>query len=126
MATSDLASWRALRDYLRCDVLRLPSAVRPRDMGFRVDLFSAPAEAYNTACHGNCCVYFASKVAGGKPDKEQTRQDAMSLFGCVDMSSNKVNVLLFTEQAYGVCISNENGCGDCFDDKDFSGGCANC
>ncbi|KAJ7829301.1 hypothetical protein B0H14DRAFT_3873108 [Mycena olivaceomarginata] len=55
------------------------------------DLFGAPAEAYNTACHGNCCVYFASKT-GGKPDKEQTRQDASG----------------------------------CLDDKDFSGGCANC
>ncbi|KAJ6565845.1 hypothetical protein DFH09DRAFT_1314630 [Mycena vulgaris] len=89
------------------------------------DLFAAPAVAYNTACHGNCCVYFASKT-GGKPDKEKTRQDALSLLGCADQSKNKINGLLFTEQAYGVCISNGKGCGDCFDDKDFSGGCANC
>ncbi|KAJ7261644.1 hypothetical protein C8J57DRAFT_1071947, partial [Mycena rebaudengoi] len=27
------------------------------------DLFSAPAVAYNTACYGHCCVYFASKLA---------------------------------------------------------------
>ncbi|KAJ6469664.1 hypothetical protein DFH09DRAFT_1254042 [Mycena vulgaris] len=60
------------------------------------DLFAAPAVAYNTACHGNCC------------------------------SKNKINGLLFTEQTYGIFISNGKGCGDCFDDKDFSGGCANC
>ncbi|KAJ6565675.1 hypothetical protein B0H10DRAFT_2359153 [Mycena sp. CBHHK59/15] len=90
------------------------------------DLFGTPATAYNTACHGNCCVYFASKVAGGKPDKEKTRQDAISLFGCADTKVNKINGMVYTEQAYGVCISNGQGCGDCFDDKDFSGGCANC
>ncbi|KAJ7460172.1 hypothetical protein FB451DRAFT_1500440 [Mycena latifolia] len=89
------------------------------------DIFGAPATAYNTACHGNCCVYFASKT-GGQPDKEQTRQDAISLFGCADISANKVNALRFAEQGYGVCLSDGNGCGDCFDDKDFSGGCANC
>lgn len=108
------------------------------------DLFSAPAVAYNTACHGNCCVYYASKVAGGKPDKGKTLQDAASLMGCADTAKNKINGMLYTEQAYGVCISNGNGCGDCFgesglprrrfscradlsaDDKDFSGGCGNC
>ncbi|KAJ6572420.1 hypothetical protein DFH09DRAFT_1246816 [Mycena vulgaris] len=89
------------------------------------DLFGARAVAYNTACHGNCCVYYASKT-GGKPDKEKTRQDAMSLFGCADKGKNKVNALLFTEQAYGVCLSDGKGCGDCFDDGDFSGGCGNC
>ncbi|KAJ7880078.1 hypothetical protein B0H13DRAFT_1886777 [Mycena leptocephala] len=89
------------------------------------DIFGAPATAYNTACHGNCCVYFASKT-GGMPDEEQTRQDAMGLFGCADMAVNKINAMVFKEQAYGVCISDGNGCGDCFDDKDFSGGCANC
>lgn len=69
--------------------------------------------AYNTACHGNCCVYFTSKT-DGKPDKEQTRLDASSLLGCADKANNKINGLLFTETAYGVCISNGNGCGDCF------------
>jgi hypothetical protein len=71
------------------------------------------APAYNTACHGNCCVYFASKT-GRKPDREQTRRDAIGLFGCADVSVNKINAMVFTEQAYGVCISNGNGCGDCF------------
>ncbi|KAJ7913625.1 hypothetical protein B0H13DRAFT_1612376 [Mycena leptocephala] len=90
------------------------------------DLFGAPAVAYNTACHGNCCVYYASKVAGSKPDKGKTLQDAASLMGCADTAKNKINGMLNTEQAYGVCISNGNGCGDCFDDGDFGGGCANC
>jgi hypothetical protein len=67
----------------------------------------------SAACHGNCCVYFASKT-GRKPDGEQTWRGAMGLFGCADMSANKINVMVFTEQAYGVCISNGDGCGDCF------------
>jgi hypothetical protein len=48
------------------------------------------------------------------PDEEQTRQDAMGLFGCADMAVNKINAMVFKEQAYGVCISDGNGCGDCF------------
>ncbi|KAJ7705239.1 hypothetical protein B0H14DRAFT_3645634 [Mycena olivaceomarginata] len=95
----------------------------------------------SAACHGNCCVYFASKT-GRKPDREQTRRDAMELFGCADMSVNKINVMVFAEQAYGVCVSNGDGCGDCFgysflgrlakmgdvlpDDQDFIGRCITC
>ncbi|KAJ7486540.1 hypothetical protein FB451DRAFT_1391455 [Mycena latifolia] len=95
--------------------------------------FHFPALAYNTACHNNCCVYFASKTQTDNkpdltPDKEQTRQDAMSLFGCADKSKNKINAMVFKSQGYGVCLSNGNGCGDCFDDDDFKGnqGCPTC
>ncbi|KAJ7323553.1 hypothetical protein DFH08DRAFT_1029127 [Mycena albidolilacea] len=95
----------------------------------------------SAACHGNCCVYFAPKT-DHKPDREQTRRNAMELFGCADMSVNKFTAMVFTEQAYGLCISNGNGCGDCFgysflgrlvkmgdvltDDRDFSGRCSTC
>ncbi|EKM50428.1 uncharacterized protein PHACADRAFT_166109 [Phanerochaete carnosa HHB-10118-sp] len=73
--------------------------------------------AYNTACHGNCCIYYASMV-GNTPNEAQTRADAQGLLG--------INGLDFFEDGRGVCISNGNGCGDCFDDADFSGGCAIC
>jgi hypothetical protein len=76
------------------------------------------------------------------PDKEQTRQDAMGLFGCADTAKNKINAMVFKDDGYGVCLSNGNGCSDCFgesgcginqtrvdfctDDKDFSGHCSKC
>ncbi|KAJ6610587.1 hypothetical protein B0H10DRAFT_2224855 [Mycena sp. CBHHK59/15] len=39
---------------------------------------------------------------------------------------SKINGMVYTEQAYGVRILNGQGCGDWFDNKDFSGGCTNC
>ncbi|KAJ7925594.1 hypothetical protein B0H13DRAFT_2229619 [Mycena leptocephala] len=93
------------------------------------NIFHFPAMAYNTACHGNCCVYWAASYGGSGPtvpDKEQTRQDAMGLFGCADTAKNKINAMVFKDDGYGVCLSNGNGCSDCFDDKDFSGHCSKC
>ncbi|GJE91142.1 hypothetical protein PsYK624_072910 [Phanerochaete sordida] len=81
--------------------------------------------AYNTACHGNCCIYYASMV-GHTPDEAQTRADAQGLLGCADTAKNSINGLDFFDDGRGVCISDGNGCGDCFDDADFSGGCAIC
>lgn len=58
-------------------------------------------------------MYYASHV-GNKPDKETVRNDAAGLFGCADLSVNKVNAMVFKENGDGVCISNGDGCGDCF------------
>jgi hypothetical protein len=85
-----------------------------------------------------------SKI-GDKPDKEQTRLDAMGMLGCADHTVNKINIMVFKEQVYGVCLLNGNDCGDCFgqlgitsvvdeahvcaddqDDQDFGGGCTSC
>ncbi|GJE91140.1 hypothetical protein PsYK624_072890 [Phanerochaete sordida] len=82
-------------------------------------------KAYNTACHGNCCIYYASMV-GHTPDKGQTRADAQGLLGCADTDKDAVNGLDFFDDGRGVCISDGSGCGDCFDDADFSGGCSIC
>lgn len=79
------------------------------------------AVAYNTACHGNCCVYWASSSQEGSPDKDTTRANAQGLLGCADRDVNKINGLdHFKSQGYGVCISDGSGCGDCFDDADFA------
>ncbi|CAL1706547.1 unnamed protein product [Somion occarium] len=75
------------------------------------------AVAHNVACHGNCCVYVARS---DNPDKEQTRTEAQGLLGCGDTGANKINGLDFFADRHGVCLSNGNGCGDCFDDSDFA------
>ncbi|EIM91785.1 uncharacterized protein STEHIDRAFT_151145 [Stereum hirsutum FP-91666 SS1] len=84
-------------------------------------------KAQNVACHGNCCVYVAD---GGAKNfqfvSETIRNEAAGLLGCGDTSKDKINGLDFFEDGHGTCISNGNGCGDCFDDSDFSGGCQIC
>ncbi|KAJ7598833.1 hypothetical protein C8J56DRAFT_1092710 [Mycena floridula] len=79
------------------------------------------AEAFNVACHGNCCVYVA-RVAAADLDgkKEQIRNEAAGLFGCGDPSVDKVNAMQEFDDKHGTCISNGDGCGDCFDDADFA------
>ncbi|KAF9455992.1 hypothetical protein BDZ94DRAFT_1315615 [Collybia nuda] len=77
--------------------------------------------AHNVGClgGGNCCVY----VAGVDPNtlgKEQARTEAQGLLGCADTGKNLVNALQTFSDGHGVCISNGHGCGDCFDDSDFS------
>ncbi|CAA7259340.1 unnamed protein product [Cyclocybe aegerita] len=77
--------------------------------------------AYNTACRGECCVYYASGDSdeGPVPNAETIRSRAAGLLGCGDTGSNKVNALGVAGDGSGVCISNGDGCGDCFDDSDF-------
>ncbi|ORX36082.1 hypothetical protein BD324DRAFT_630088 [Kockovaella imperatae] len=77
-----------------------------------------PAEAYNVACHGNCCVYVAG-YAANQIDKYFTQEQAQGLLGCGDTANNKINALQ-TFDDHGVCISSGDGCGDCFDDSDFT------
>ncbi|KIJ42251.1 hypothetical protein M422DRAFT_254658 [Sphaerobolus stellatus SS14] len=72
--------------------------------------------AYNVACHGNCCAY----LARGTPNRDTTRNEAASLLGCGDTQNNKINELVAFQDGHGVCLSNGNGCGDCFDDSDFN------
>ncbi|KAJ6565676.1 hypothetical protein B0H10DRAFT_2112658 [Mycena sp. CBHHK59/15] len=82
-------------------------------------------KAYNVACHGNCCAYY-SPYPNTDPtfDQEITRQRAQSLLGCGDAKVNKINGLEITRaDKSGVCLSNGNGCGDCFDDSDFASTC---
>ncbi|KAI5474418.1 hypothetical protein MNV49_003359 [Pseudohyphozyma bogoriensis] len=75
--------------------------------------------AYNMACHGNCCVYAAGRASGVDYDKYTTQSEAAGLLGCGDASSDQINALqTFTD--HGICISDGNGCGDCFDDSDFT------
>ncbi|KAF5346645.1 hypothetical protein D9758_013193 [Tetrapyrgos nigripes] len=99
------------------------------------------AAAYNVACHGQCqesfsahsgsqadqffptigCVYVARMPQDSlKDNSDLIREQAAGLFGCADTSKNKVNVMTQLSNKIGVCISNGNGCGDCFDDSDFS------
>ncbi|KAJ7874863.1 hypothetical protein B0H13DRAFT_2348434 [Mycena leptocephala] len=83
-------------------------------------------EAYNVACHGNCCAYYSPYPGRSATlDQEITRQRAASLLGCGDTDVNKINGLEIAEaDRSGVCLSNGNGCGDCFDDNDFESSCA--
>ncbi|KAJ6567932.1 hypothetical protein DFH09DRAFT_437531 [Mycena vulgaris] len=82
-------------------------------------------EAYNVACHGNCCAYYGPYPGRSATfDQELIRQRAASLLGCGDASVNKINGLEITRaDASGVCLSNGDGCGDCFDDNDFASTC---
>ncbi|KAJ7327880.1 hypothetical protein DFH08DRAFT_967672 [Mycena albidolilacea] len=83
-------------------------------------------EAFNVACHGNCCAYYSAYP--GRPstlDSEITRQRAASLLGCGATNVNKINGLEIAKaDKSGVCLSNGDGCGDCFDDNDFASSCA--
>ncbi|KAL8278711.1 hypothetical protein RQP46_008780 [Phenoliferia psychrophenolica] len=53
-------------------------------------------------------------------DRETTRLRAQALFGCGSVDANKINVLGIFDTNVGVCISDGNGCGDCFEDSDFA------
>ncbi|KAJ7664085.1 hypothetical protein B0H17DRAFT_1336823 [Mycena rosella] len=81
--------------------------------------------AYNVACHGNCCTYFS--IPGGNfpntLDRDSIRNRAASLLGCGDSGKNKINGLQVASgpDNSGVCLSNGDGCGDCFDNSDFTG-----
>ncbi|GJE91170.1 hypothetical protein PsYK624_073190 [Phanerochaete sordida] len=78
-------------------------------------------DAYNVACHGNCCVYYANGFRTTPNfDSESIRSRAASLMGCGDTAKNSINALQVTPvDGSGVCLSDGNGCGDCFDDSDF-------
>ncbi|KAJ7926363.1 hypothetical protein B0H13DRAFT_1599678, partial [Mycena leptocephala] len=76
--------------------------------------------AYNVACHGNCCVYVARVDESDLPGmRDQIRNEAAGLFGCADGSVNKINGMQqFNDKFnHGTCISDGNGCGDCFDGR---------
>ncbi|KAJ7309307.1 hypothetical protein DFH08DRAFT_974785 [Mycena albidolilacea] len=83
-------------------------------------------KAYNVACHGNCCAYYSPYPGRSATlDQEITRQRAASLLGCGATDVNKINGLEIAEaDRSGVCLSNGDGCGDCFDDNDFEASCA--
>ncbi|KZV98981.1 hypothetical protein EXIGLDRAFT_831762 [Exidia glandulosa HHB12029] len=85
--------------------------------------FNAPA--YNVACHGNCCAYYAPGFrTTANFDENSLRDRAASLLGCGDTDKNSINGLtVATIDGSGVCLSNGDGCGDCFDDSDFFGTC---
>ncbi|EIM91784.1 uncharacterized protein STEHIDRAFT_151144 [Stereum hirsutum FP-91666 SS1] len=78
--------------------------------------------AYNVACHGNCCAYYAAgSHTTASVDSTTVRERAASLLGCGDTKTNKINGLeVAVGDGSGVCLSNGNGCGDCFDDRDFT------
>ncbi|KAL0580887.1 hypothetical protein V5O48_001080 [Marasmius crinis-equi] len=82
-------------------------------------------DAFNVACHGNCCVYaagdnaFESPTGGFVPDRDRTFEEAGGLLGCGDPGSNKINVMQSFSDGHAVCLSDGSGCGDCFDDADY-------
>ncbi|KAJ7268479.1 hypothetical protein C8J57DRAFT_1325237 [Mycena rebaudengoi] len=75
--------------------------------------------AWNVACSGNCCVYVAGYGSGGEIDKNKIKGQAQGLMGCADKSSGRINAMQQFDDFTGVCISDRNGCSDCFDDSDF-------
>ncbi|PWN88748.1 hypothetical protein FA10DRAFT_172357 [Acaromyces ingoldii] len=83
-------------------------------------------DAYNVACHGDCCVYAAGDNAFEDPqggftlDRDRFYEEAGGLLGCADASKNKVNGLQNFSDGHHICISNGDGCGDCFDDADYT------
>ncbi|GJE91139.1 hypothetical protein PsYK624_072880 [Phanerochaete sordida] len=79
-------------------------------------------EAYNVACHGNCCAYYANGFRTQPNfDSDSIRSRAASLLGCGDTDKDSINGLQVTPvDGSGVCLSDGNGCGDCFDDSDFA------
>ena len=74
-------------------------------------------KAYNVACHGNCCAYYANGFRTQPNfDSDSIRSRAASLLGCGDSDKNSINGLQVTPvDGSGVCLSDGNGCGDCFD-----------
>jgi hypothetical protein len=73
--------------------------------------------AWNVACSGNCCVYVAGYGSGSEIDKSKIKGQAQGLMGCADKSSGRINAMQQFDDFTGVCISDRNGCGDCFDGK---------
>ncbi|KZV97020.1 hypothetical protein EXIGLDRAFT_704321 [Exidia glandulosa HHB12029] len=66
--------------------------------------------ASNTACSGNCCVYYATGTTDNSvPDQETVRQRAIGLLGCGATDVNKVNALGVAADGSGVCLSNGDG-----------------
>ncbi|KAJ6610586.1 hypothetical protein B0H10DRAFT_2059586, partial [Mycena sp. CBHHK59/15] len=82
-------------------------------------------KAYNVTCHVNCCAYYLPYPNTDPTfNQEITCQHAQSLLGCGDAKVNKINGLEITRvDKSGVCLSNGNGCSDCFDDSDFASTC---
>ncbi|KAI5478839.1 hypothetical protein MNV49_004571 [Pseudohyphozyma bogoriensis] len=82
--------------------------------------------AYNAACFGNCCVYVtgpSTKIPAAldiTASSETIRQNAAGLLGCGDTGANKVNAMQKFDDGHAVCVSDGNGCGDCFDDSDYA------
>lgn len=93
---------------------------------FLADLYDATA--YNVACYGNCCVYvygasaFSDPGGGYSYDSQLLKNEAAGLLGCGDTAANKVNGMQKFSDGHAVCLSNGDGCGDCFDDDDFADG----
>ncbi|KAJ7829300.1 hypothetical protein B0H14DRAFT_2594186 [Mycena olivaceomarginata] len=72
-----------------------------------------------------CVTYSPYPGRSATLDQEITRQRAASLLGCGATDVNKINGLEIAEaDRSGVCLSNGDGCGDCFDDNDFEASCA--
>ncbi|KAJ8496319.1 hypothetical protein ONZ45_g12516 [Pleurotus djamor] len=82
-------------------------------------------EAFNVACHGNCCVYVAGDNAFEDPqggfviDGDRIFQEAAGLMGCGDPNGNTINAMQSFSDSHATCVSDGNGCGDCFDDADY-------
>lgn len=83
------------------------------------------ATAYNVACYQNCCVYvygasaFSDPGGGYSIDSQLIKNEAAGLLGCGDTAANKVNAMQNFSDGHAVCVSDGNGCGDCFDDSDL-------
>jgi hypothetical protein len=60
-------------------------------------------------------VYVAGYGSGNENDKDRIKGEAQGLMGCADTSSSRINVIGQYSDYTGVCISDRNGCGDCFD-----------
>lgn len=62
------------------------------------------------------CAYFTRKNQDtGAGDKEGTRNRVASLMGCGNPAVNKINAMEQADDLSATCLSNGNGCGDCFD-----------
>jgi hypothetical protein len=63
------------------------------------------------------CAYYAPGFrTQANFDEELTRQRAAGLLGCGDKDTNTINGLEVAQaDGSGVCLSDGNGCGDCFD-----------
>ncbi|TFK49816.1 hypothetical protein OE88DRAFT_1662507 [Heliocybe sulcata] len=68
--------------------------------------------AWRPACNGNCCVY--TDWNGGL--WADIRTAVSHLLDCGDKAKNTVNGVLQVVDSGRVCISNGDGCGDCFED----------
>ncbi|EPQ53363.1 hypothetical protein GLOTRDRAFT_95323 [Gloeophyllum trabeum ATCC 11539] len=68
--------------------------------------------AWRPACNGNCCIY--TDWNGGLWADIHTA--VSHLLDCGDKAKNTVNGVLQVVDSGRVCLSNGNGCGDCFED----------